>query len=454
MKNIKNSTIQMSDVLIYILLTAVMVILNFTGDNAEPFSLPLLFAMLTNGLNIPLSCLGYIISGLVSLKVSPVCLIIYCAQALFFFLAFTVNKKINRKVKIEGLIYAVVALLPYIFFSKSEAYSFLPADDIGQRAIIALFLLLLSGIFSYGFQTILYKIFRCRLRSEETIFVCVMGIVFGLGLYRLGGSYIYTAVALFLILLCAVSLKEPECIVFAMIASAAQVITEWRISFLAAFTIYSAVSLFFSKEGKYVASVTCFLSYLAVAYFYGVYSFGATQMILYIISGFIPCLAVALTPKFVLKKAEEYMKSYRERQLSRVAINRNRSVIGEQLFEVSSLFRQIEGTFFAISENSSLKEAQDRLIAIVKREMCFTCPKKETCRSMGVDAAIEKLVTVGCAKGRVSLVDLPREIAMNCSNTNGLLFSINKQLKDYGKFIEDTQNAASAERCSPNRRTE
>lgn len=443
MKNIKNSTIQMSDVLIYILLTAVMVILNFTGDNAEPFSLPLLFAMLTNGLNIPLSCLGYIISGLVSLKVSPVCLIIYCAQALFFFLAFTVNKKINRKVKIEGLIYAVVALLPYIFFSKSEAYSFLPADDIGQRAIIALFLLLLSGIFSYGFQTILYKIFRCRLRSEETIFVCVMGIVFGLGLYRLGGSYIYTAVALFLILLCAVSLKEPECIVFAMIASAAQVITEWRISFLAAFTIYSAVSLFFSKEGKYVASVTCFLSYLAVAYFYGVYSFGATQMILYIISGFIPCLAVALTPKFVLKKAEEYMKSYRERQLSRVAINRNRSVIGEQLFEVSSLFRQIEGTFFAISENSSLKEAQDRLIAIVKREMCFTCPKKETCRSMGVDAAIEKLVTVGCAKGRVSLVDLPREIAMNCSNTNGLLFSINKQLKDYGKFIEDTQNAAS-----------
>lgn len=443
MKKIKNNGLQMSDLILYIPLLAIMVILNFTGSNAEPVSLALCFAMLLNDFNIPLTCVCYLISGLVSLTVSPAATIVFAAQAFFLLVAFSVNKKIKHKVKADGLIYAAIALLPFIFFSEADAYSFLPGTVFLQKILISAGILLLCGMFAVGLRALLFKVFRCRLRPEELIFIGVMSVVSGTGLYRMGGSYIYTGIALFAILFAAIVLKSPEAFLVAIAASIPQCVIDWNASYLASFVVYCAAAVFFSKEGKFLASAICFLSYLGVSYFYGVYAYPWTQMLFHILAGAVPCLIAVLIPKIAYEKIDKAIRSYREKQLSRVAINRNRSVIGEQLFEVSSLFRQIEGTFFVIGENSTLKEAQERLVCLVKREMCAACERRDICAAAEVDRAIDKLVAIGCAKGKVSLVDLPKEIATNCLNTGGLLFAINRQLKDYGKIIEENEIAES-----------
>lgn len=442
-QNIKRDGFRASDIPVYAALLFVMAALNFVGENSEPFSLAMCVAMLVNGFNAPISCASYILAGMISLKNSPISFFVYATQGLWLFIAFAINKRAKREVKADALIYAAVGLIPFVFLSSFKGYAFMPRGEYLQKGIISAAVLLSCAFFSLGVRTIMRKLLRARLRPEETLFICITGVIFGFGLFNMCGSNIYTAVALIIILFTALILKNPECLLFAIIAAVPPVALQWRISFLASFVIYSAVCLFFSREGKIVTAIACFLSYMAAAYFYNVYSFPAGEMIYYILSGFIPCLIAALVPSSLYKKCEKGIKQYKERELSRLAINRNRSVVGDQLFEVASLFRQIEGAFFTISESSDLDEAQKNLVLSVRREMCSGCERAETCRGENVNEAIDRLIKIGCTKGKVNIIDLPKEISSVCVNPGGLLFAVNKQLREYIRLVEENMSAAS-----------
>jgi len=441
--SIKRDGFKASDIPIYALLLFIMAALNFVGENSEPFSLAMCLAMLVNGFNAPVTCASYIISGLTALKNSPIAFFVFAAQGLWLFITFTINKKIGREVKADALLYAAAALIPFIFISPFKGYAFMPRGEYLQKGIICAAILLSCGFYMLGVRTVMCKLLRAKLRPEEILFICVMCVVFGFGLYNLCGSNVYTAAALLAILLSAIILKSPECILFAIIASVAPVTMEWRISFLASYVIYSAVCLFFSREGKYVTGITCFLAYMAAAYFFNVYSFPAGEMAYYIISGFIPCLIAALIPSALYLKCEKAVKRYKEKELSRLAINRNRSVVGDRLFEVASLFRQIEGAFFTISENADIDEAQRSLVSAVKREMCSGCERAESCKNESMNEAIIRLIKIGCTKGKVNIIDLPKEISSVCVNPSGLLFAVNRQLREYMRFMEENMSAAS-----------
>jgi len=441
--NLKTYSPSAADIPIYIALLFAMAALNFIGDNTEPFSLAVCFAALINGFSAPITCLSYILTGTIALKNSPVSFFIFVAQGLWMFITFTINKKFGRQVKADGVIYCAIALIPFVFLAQFKGYAFLPLGSLLQKGIISAAVLLTCGFYAVGLKVIMYKIFRAKLRAEETLFVSVMAVTFGFGLFNLCGSNIYTAVSLAVILCSALILKSPQCLIFSIIAAIPPVVLEWRISFIAAYVIYSAVCLFFCREGKYISSVSCFLTYLAAAYFYGVYSLNAGAMVYYILSGFIPCLMCALLPSSIYEKAENAVKRYKEKELSRLAINRNRSVVGDQLFEVASLFRQIEGAFFAISENADGAEAKKQIVTLVKREMCAGCDRLEKCRAENIDEAIKRLINIGCGKGKVNIIDLPKEISSVCTNPGGLLFAVNKQLREYIRFVEENESAAS-----------
>lgn len=432
-----------ADVPIYILLLFAMTALNFIGENAEPFSLSLGAAMLTCGFNAPLTCLSFLIAGTVALKNSPLCFFVFAMQALWLFITFSINRKAGRQVKADCLIYCAIALLPFIFLSPFTGYAFLPLGNILQKSIISGAVLLSTAFYMTGLKVIMYKLLRAKLRAEETLAVSIMAITLGFGLFNLCGANIYTGISIAVILAAALILKGPECLIFGIISAIPAVVLEWRISYMAAYVIYAAACLLFCREGKYVTAITCLISYLAAAYFYGVYALIAWPMVYYILSGAVPCLIAALIPTAAYQSGEKAIKRYKEKELSRLAINRNRSVVGDQLFEVASLFRQIEGTFFTISENADAAEAQGQLVALVRREMCAGCERAEKCRAENIDAAIDRLIRIGCGKGKVSIIDLPKEISAVCANPSGLLFAINKRLREYIRFVEENAGAAS-----------
>ncbi|MBR2375835.1 MAG: SpoIIE family protein phosphatase [Clostridia bacterium] len=140
---------------------------------------------------------------------------------------------------------------------------------------------------------------------------------------------------------------------------------------------------------------------------------------------------------------ENKLVFYREKHLSRIAINRNRAAIGEQLFEISAVFREITTTFHTLGANAAEDGAKEYIRALAAEEVCKTCPHYRACSKKNVKAQMDKLVDVGCLKGKVHLIDIPRELADVCVNQSGLLYAINKQLGEYRKYMTEAENAAS-----------
>lgn len=443
MKKNKRNTIPTNDILLYIAALFVMFAVNCIGNSYEPASLGVYFAMLTNGFSSVLSFVSYVLSGLIALKAGVWNFLTYAISGALLLFVSILYKRAKKNIGAEGILYLIPALLPYIFLSSHVDYAFLPENVYIQKSIIAAAILLFSGISSVALKCMLYKIFRCRLKGEETIFLSAFAVAFGIGIYRLGGANLFNAFAFIVILSSALILKSSEGLIFGIIVSLPQAICEQNATYIAVFTIYSAIAVFFSREGKWLTAIACILAYVVSAYPLGIYSLPTGKIILYVACGAIPCIISAIIPSSLYSKAENCINAYRNRHLTRIAINRNRSIIGEQLFELSSLFRQIKGTFFSIGEDATFGDAVNKVILLVQREMCSSCDKKQDCAKAKVPYAIEKLVNVGCAKGKVSLIDLPKEIATHCSDANALLNAINRQLKDYGRFIEESEIAES-----------
>jgi stage II sporulation protein E len=61
----------------------------------------------------------------------------------------------------------------------------------------------------------------------------------------------------------------------------------------------------------------------------------------------------------------------------------------------------------------------------------------------GVHTELDKLIDVGCLKGKTSLLDIPRAFADACFRQSDILYAVNRQLGDYCKYMTDSENAAS-----------
>ena len=72
-----------------------MFCLYYVGDNGEPFSLALLYAMLSCGLHPVVSCLLYVVSGLSGFSIQY--LPVYAGQAAILCILFCVYRRLKKK---------------------------------------------------------------------------------------------------------------------------------------------------------------------------------------------------------------------------------------------------------------------------------------------------------------------------------------------------------------------
>ena len=161
------------------------------------------------------------------------------------------------------------------------------------------------------------------------------------------------------------------------------------------------------------------------------------------LSALLPALLFILIPTPLIREMENRLVFYREKHLSRVAINRNRAAIGQQLFEISAVFREIQTTFSALGTTEAEESAKEFIKNAVAEEVCKTCAQRRVCLKRGVSADLARLVDVGCLKGKVNLMDVPVSLADTCINQSGVLYALNRQLGDYRKYMTETENAAS-----------
>lgn len=440
-----------STVLLYILLFIAMFALYYVGGNGEPFSLALLYAMLAAGLNPVVSCLLYALSGLsgFTLHFLPV----YAGQAAILCIVFCVYAKLKKKASVLPLACVALSLALFVAFSPFTPYNIplkLPFSlgAITQKIILSGLILLLSAMFTVALKALLNKLLRCRLKAEEIIFSVLFFVLCGVGICRIASVTAYMGIAFLVLLLFACATKDASALVcaFALSLPPAFVgdVSPER------FFVYGIAVVLFIKMGRLPAVLALLAVFFAYGYFDGIYALKTSLLVQSILSALIPSLLFLLIPSPLVRKMENKLVFYREKHLSRIAINRNRAAIGEQLFEISSVFREIQTTFAALSTNEAEEGAKEYIRGCVIESICKSCANYRTCMARGLENGLNKLIDVGCAKGKTSLIDIPSDLAESCVNQSGVLYAVNRQIGDYRKYMLETENAASGRQLLAN----
>lgn len=420
----------------YLALTACMALLNFALPQREPLSFALFFAALSCGLSPFICGGGYLLASAAALSAEAT---LSCAiQASFLILAFCIYRRLNRTMGAERAVYAAFAQAPFVFLYPNTGYALIPLSPVWTKAVIAVFLFLLSVLFDGGLHALLFRAFRCRLPAGQLAELCTVWLFVGLGTVNAFGQNVFYGVSLFLLLSAVLLMRNASAVPFALVLSLPLCIARQSAAPCAEYAAFACFPLLLAPYGRSAAALSMCLAFLAAQYFEGLYDQSVRDVILTLTACALPAVVCICIPERICKKAKNSLLFYRERTLPRIAINRNRRAVGEQLYEVSALFREIENAFGA---GEKREDTSGYIRSNLINSLCANCPNRRRCEDAHVYESLDKLIAVGCAKGRVNLIDLPADLSSLCGNSAGLMFALNKQLAEYRRCADELDAA-------------
>ena len=431
---------------LYLLYLFSCVCFRYIGDNAEPFALALCYAFCTSGFS-PIVC-GVLYTSTALLGGTALECIVCFAQAFLLSIAFF-TQRLNARLEKSNLLPLLALSLSlggYVAFLSFTPYA-LPVvlpftlDELTQKVLLCGAIFLLAAIFSVAIRCLLKKFLRCRLRGEELLFCILLSVFLGIGICRFLGVNAYMGVAFFTLLLFSAATKDATAL-FCAFALALPPFCVAGIS-IQRFFVYGVVVALCIHAGRLTAACALLAVFFAYAFIDGTYALQTVYLVQTILSAVVPALLFVLIPTPFVRELENRVLFYREKHLSRIAINRNRAAIGKQLYEISSMFREIECSFTALGNTGAEESAKSYIRTCAVEESCKACSKLPICRRKNIWTEMDKLVDIGCLKGKISLIDFPAKLSETCVNQSNLIYAINRQLGDYRRYMLETENAAN-----------
>lgn len=419
----------------YFALFLCMVLLNFALPRREPLSSALLFAALSAGLDPILFGIGHMLAAASAL--SWMAMLSAFLQAVVLSGGFLLLTK--RKQRSAWAKYALLVLseLPFLFLFPHTGYA-VPLSPLLQKAVLSLFAIILSILFEGGLSAILTRAFRCRLTAAQLAEVSLIWLFAGAGLCSAFGEPAFFAVSLSALLISVQLLRNASAVPLAVVLSLPLCLIHADLLPMAVFSACACLALLLTPYGRIASALSLLICFPAVMALDGLYAESTVRIVLTLAACLAAVILTIALPEKLYTRLKRTLLFYRERSLPRIAINRNRRAVGERLFEVSSLFREIEIAFDADDPRPS--QAQ-MLSDELRYTLCADCAGRGRCEKEGVFAAMERLVAVGAVKGQVSLVDLPEELAAKCHNAAGMLFACNRLLAQYRGSVQEEESA-------------
>ena len=184
--------IKIKNIAVYAAYAAGTVLINFAAGGA-PLSLGLCFAMLACGANIFAVPAIYVLASVPSLNWVTMLISLY--EGAFLCGVTAIYRRAHRKIKYAYAAVMAVAMAPFVAFSPWEGIRDLGFTDdryiikaVAAAAVIVFSLFCLKAVYA-----MMYRLFRCRLKSEEYICLAVLFTVAGIGFYNACGLYVYLA---------------------------------------------------------------------------------------------------------------------------------------------------------------------------------------------------------------------------------------------------------------------
>jgi len=432
--------INLKGVLLYAAYALALVCLTSALDGV-PFSLGLCFAMLICGGNVVITPVLYVLSSVITLDWLTIALSAF--EALFLTAVTLIYRRTGRKIRIEAAAYIAIALAPYIAFSKWNGITSLIFTEnvyiIKSAAAIAV--MLFTFFACRAVYALLYRLYRCKLRTDELLCLGVVFSVCGVGAYNLAGLQIYLCIGVGLTAFAVRLARNPSAVIAACLIGIPCAVAALNANYITAFIILSLVALLFINAGRIAPCAVCFVLSATYFYFRGFFTQSVGLGVVRGLLLFCCCMAALIPTDKRLGNLRDLLAV--RKVLPRTQEERFTEYVADRLFRTSEVFREIESAFTALDDTVDTVALKQRIFSETKRKMCENCNRKNSCAHTKVYRGFAMLIDAGCAKGKVSLVDLPAEVTTNCNDVTALIDVLNKQLYEYRKMTMEAENAQS-----------
>ncbi|MBE5757242.1 MAG: hypothetical protein E7342_05540, partial [Clostridiales bacterium] len=394
------------------------------------FSLALLFTSLSLGFSLISTPILFLLSflPLAEFELIPLMAI----SSLFLVFVFFIYRTTKNKMKLEAVIYIVSAILPYIFLSEGDIY---------RKIIVGILITILSFISLFSIKAVFLKGLKVKLTREEFLCISILFIGFGVGITNILGVNFYKLISVYIILLTSYLYKTGIGAITSTILSISLIIYYNNPVFSGVYLIWYLVSFIFMDKSRYFSLILPPIADFLIQLAFNVYPYYSYVDFIFM---FLGSILFCLTPTKLLNNLKEKLYSFREKQLVRQSINRNRLFLSNKLYDISNVFLEISNTFNSLkkvnNEDNYKKIIEEKIIESV----CKNCDGFNNCKQKILKQNyFTKLIEIGLAKGKISFIDFPKNMTDYCLSTNSIIYALNKLLVEHRNKVISDMNMAS-----------
>ncbi len=417
----------------YLFLFALFLIFSKLERQVFPYSIAVFITSIALGCNVFITPIIFL-SVFLALG-EPGLLAAVSLPCLFFIPVKLIYKRYKVKIRFEILAYALLSMLTYVFLGNTAYYT-----SLEKRILVSILTVVLTFFCLSCGNAIINKGLKFKMSNEEIICVALCVSLFGLGVSNLITPYLWKAISIFIILLVAFVYRTGISLLFASVLGVGSALYYGNVSYIAIFLILSISAEAVMKFTRYASALAVLCAdYLTQAVF-GVYGGYTLNDFIFALIG---VTFFCVVPLKLLKRLKEKLYAFRERQLARQSINRNRTMTSNRLYEIAGVFSEMANSFSAFKKKGMNEEkAKLSMQKEIFSSVCANCEHFTMCKTKKQPSKeeLQKLIDIGFAKGKLSLIDIPVGLSNSCVKPNNLLFALNKMLAEYRNFMIENIN--------------
>lgn len=430
MKTLRRLT-DVSSVIKYSFIFFCFLAFNKLENTILPYSSALLVTAMLNGLSVLVTPLLYLLSFFVLGGFDLLAPASIFAGVIM--IAVLIYRKFKFNYSIEIIVFTLIGLVGFIFLGSDNQS--LSLEKRILTVILTIMLTILTNICGKAIKT---KGLKFKFSLDELACLFVVVALFGLGVCRLISPFAWKGVCALCLLVVCFIYRVGVCSILSTVLGLGLALFYNDLNYVAVLLVWSVSIECFLRLSKYASALALLISDYLIQVIFSVYP---DYQVIDFVCILIGCAVFCLIPTSILKNLKEHLYSFREKQLTRQSINRCRTVLSGRLYDLSAVFTEMANAFTAFKKNNVTESgAKVYMQKQVVDTICHECSAYSRCHlsKNGLKDELSKLIDIGFAKGKLSLIDMPKDIAKNCYNPNNILFGLNKMLADYRlKLLED-----------------
>ncbi len=429
----KTNRLDYTSVVKYLIIFFFFIIFNKVEKQVLPYSVAILATALCEGCSLIITPVLYILSFLVLGETGLILSVVI--SALILSLVAFIYERCHIRLRFELTAYTLISLVAFIFLGNTTQQ--IPIEKRILTTIICVgicFASIISG------RAISKKGLKFKLSFEEWTSLALIVAITGLGICNLISPAVWKSISVLIILITCYIYRTGIATIVSAVLGLSVSCYNGDITYVAVCLLLAVLAECLLPVSRQVSAVGVLAGDFLIETLFGVYGGYSFYEFLPVLIGSV--IFIIIPTKF-LATLKEKLYSFREKQLVRQSINRNRIMLSGRLYDLSGVFSEMAGAFSLFNQNGPSEEKSKKsMIKTLSSSVCENCEHYKRCKQyqVSINTGFTKLIDIGFAKGKLSLIDIPKEISDVCFHPNNVLFCLNKLLNDYRAIMLDRMN--------------